>query len=388
MSKTVIFCADGTWNGPEDASGESVLDASDVAEELSESALTNVVKLYANLAGTPSADTIALKGESEKQLVGADGAVRQVAKYLHGVGDSSNILVKLMGGIFGMGVVARIVRGYTFLSRSYAPGDDLVICGFSRGAYTARALAGMIAQIGLLDPATYDPQAKVQAYRLGIAAWARSKSLQLNGKGAMTAAASEIISLIERLLAAPLQTQNLRPEVPIRCVAVWDTVGSLGIPDYVKGARTDLFRFTDTTLSESVQLGFHALALDEQRIDFPVTKWDTRAGVTQSWFIGAHADVGGGYPASESRLSDVAFEWMSANLAGVGLEYVSPSSYVPQEAGFLTQPIHTPWTVPPFDHLGRAARRIDSTDQIDATVKARWNADPTYRPAPLTAIWT
>ena len=128
------------------------------------------------------------------------------------------------------------------------------------------------------------------------------------------------------------------------------------------------------------------MALDEQRRDFPVTKWDPRIGVTQTWFVGAHADVGGGYPPSESRLSDVALDWMIATLARIGLTYLSPPGYQPQEAGFLTQPIHTPWTVPPFDHLGRAPRRVDPTDEIHASVAARWNADPTYRPAPLVAI--
>ena len=387
MAKTIVFCADGTWNGPEDASGESVLDASDVAVELSDNAVTNVVKLYANVAGASTAESLALADENEKIAKDADGAVTQVAKYLHGVGDSSNPFVKIMGGTFGAGVVERIVRGYTFISRNYLPGDAIHICGFSRGAYTARALAGVIASVGLLDPSTYDPTAKMRAYRLGVAAWAKSKTLQLNVHGRLDTVASAIIGLIERVLAAPLSADNLRPNIPIKSIAVWDTVGSLGIPEYVQGARVDLFRFVDTALSAQVQNGFHAMALDEQRRDFPVTKWDERNGVAQRWFTGAHADVGGGYPPTESRLSDLALDWVTANLENQGVLMVKPASYVPDAANAVSQPIHTPWNNPPYDHLGRAPRVVDPNDQIDPSVKQRWQTDVSYRPSPLNGLF-
>jgi uncharacterized protein (DUF2235 family) len=386
MAKTIIFCADGTWNGPQDASGESVLDTPDVSIELSETAVTNVVKLYANIAGVSTAESVALADENEKLIRDGAGNTTQAAKYLIGVGDSTNPIVKIMGGIFGMGVVARIVRGFTFISRHYEAGDAIHICGFSRGAYTARALGGLIAQVGLLDPATYDPTDQAKAYRLGVAAWAKSKRIQLNLHGGLDLVANAIISAIEGVIAAPLTDQNLRAPVPIKSIFVWDTVGSMGIPEYVKGARVDLFRFVDTALSSTVQSGFHAMALDEQRADFPVTKWDPREGITQVWFTGAHADVGGGYPPTESRLSDVALDWMTANLGQQGVALVNPASYTPDMKNAVQQAIHTPWTNPPFDHLGRASRVVAATDQIHPSVKARWLADPTYRPAALQGI--
>ncbi len=387
MGKRIIFCADGTWNGPEDATGESVLEAQDVAAELADTAVTNVVKLYANLAGSALPDSVALRNEDEKVLADGQGAPLQVAKYLHGVGDSTNPLVKLMGGVFGLGVVTRIVRGYTFISRYYEPGDQIFICGFSRGAYTARALAGVIAQVGLLDPATYDAGSNMQAYRLGVAAWARSKELQLNAHGTMGTIAQDIIGAIEDLLADSLTDRNLRPNVPIAAVAVWDTVGSMGIPTYVKGARADVFRFVDTALNARVARGLHAMAIDELRADFPVTRWDPRAGIAQTWFVGAHADVGGGYPASESRLSDVALQWMMDGLSDLGATFMPALVCTPDCAAAGAQPIHTPWTVPPFDHLGRAARNPLKSDDFHASVRQRWDADPTYRPEALTGIW-
>ncbi|MDB5916410.1 MAG: hypothetical protein JWR40_644 [Massilia sp.] len=90
---------------------------------------------------------------------------------MHGVGDWSNKLVRMLGGVFGAGVIARIVRGYTFISRNFEPGDKIVLVGFSRGAYTARALGGLIASQGLLNAANPDLDDKESAYRLATAAW-------------------------------------------------------------------------------------------------------------------------------------------------------------------------------------------------------------------------
>jgi uncharacterized protein (DUF2235 family) len=387
MAKNIIFCADGTWNGPEDASGESVLESEDIAEELTDTALTNVVKLYANLCGSTLPDTVALKNEDEKVCVDAEGTPIQVAKYMHGVGDSTNPLVKFMGGLFGVGVVTRIVRGFTFVSRYYEPGDRIHILGFSRGAYTARALAGMIAQVGLLDPRKYDPSSKMQAYRLGVAAWVKSKELQLNAHGQLTQLAQNVIGAIESLLATSLPESLLRGDVPVEMVAVWDTVGSLGIPTYVRGARADVFRFVDTSLSAKVNRGIHAMAVDELRADFPVTQWRARNGITQMWFVGAHADVGGGYAPSESRLSDLTLDWMMARLAEASVRFAPSPVYKPDFATAQRQAIHTPWTNPPFDHLGRTPRNPLATDEFHPSVRERWNSDAGYRPEALKRIW-
>src|SRR5262245_65357097 len=110
MAKTIIFCADGTWNGPENETGKSVADGDDTAGELSGDSVTNVVKFYSNIAGRPTPETLMLHNEQEKVLTDAAGNVVQVAKYMHGVGDSKNKANKVLGGVFGVGVIARIVR--------------------------------------------------------------------------------------------------------------------------------------------------------------------------------------------------------------------------------------------------------------------------------------
>jgi uncharacterized protein (DUF2235 family) len=121
MAKNVVFCADGTWNGPSEPDDD---DASAPA--------TNVFKLFLNLAGLDDPDTLTLAKEQQRTLRTADGTVQQVSKYLHGVGDSNNFLVKALGGTLGEGLITRIVRGYTFISRNYVRGDRIYIIGFSR----------------------------------------------------------------------------------------------------------------------------------------------------------------------------------------------------------------------------------------------------------------
>lgn len=385
MSKNIIVCADGTWNGPAAAAVPDPLDGNGDSTEFAAPPVTNVVKVFGNLMGYSVPATIGMADEQEISYSSPAGEVLQVAKYLHGVGDSANLLNKLLGGAFGMGIIARIVRGYTFISRHYQPGDAIHIMGFSRGAYTARALAGMIARVGLLDPRTYDPEDKEAAYRLGIAAWAKSKSISVSPVSALSDIASTFVNFIQAFVASGLNADHLIPEVPIKTVAVWDTVGALGIPDYMQGKRYDLFRFVDDKLSPLVENGFHAMAIDELRIDFPVTPWAARAGVVQCWFVGAHADVGGGYPADQSQLSDVALDWMTQKLQSVGILFVNPLPHPPKPA-VLGVPIHTPWTEPPFDVLERSPRKVQLNDLLHASVRSRWDADASYRPAAMRAF--
>jgi uncharacterized protein (DUF2235 family) len=387
MPKTIIFCADGTWNGPEDATGTSVIDSADVHGELMHSTVTNVVKLYAGLAGQVTPESVRLNDEQEKVHVDAAGNTLQVAKYLHGVGDDENIALKLMGGLFGSGVIARIVRGYTFISRNYRAGDAIHILGFSRGAYTARALAGMIARVGLINPAAYDLTDKATAYRVGTSAWCKSHSIAITA-GSLTGVGdlcAHMINYVENWVGSSLSSNSLIPDIPIKAVAVWDTVGSMGIPAYAKDQRIDLFRFADLGLNERIEYGFHAMSIDELRADFPISRWDNRQNVTQQWFLGAHADVGGGYPADGSGLSDIALDWLSRQIASTGALFSMPPVYVPVMDKYM-QTIHTPWKDSPFDRLLKSARHVEPTDMVDASVKSRLNADLLYRPGAL-ANW-
>ena len=388
MSKTIVFCADGTWNGPPEHTNVSALDDADSHGELAAGAVTNVVKLFANLAGRVTPDTLALQNEQEKVLLDASGNPLQWSKYIHGVGDSRNLAIRLLGGTLGMGVIDRIVRGYTFLSRVYEPDDDIHLVGFSRGAYTVRALAGMIAQVGLLDRSRYDVTDKRHAYQLGVAAWCKAKRASLS-VGELSKMANGMLGFLEAAVAARLRNTDLIPHVPMASVAVWDTVGALGIPKYADNERFDVLRFTDSKLSPMVARGFHAMAIDELRLDFPVAKWDPRDGVEQVWFVGAHSDVGGGYPATECYLSDIAFDWMMTKLAAERVRFETPLMHTPNPH-VLGGPYHTPWSNPPFNLQEQSPRAVEAGDVLHATVKERWaaSAPPLYRPDALRELAT
>ena len=354
MGKTVIFCADGTWNGPgQDDDKDGLPDP------------TNVYKLFCGLAGSLSIASIREANEQEKSNQ------EQVAKYINGVGDSRNPIIHMMGGAFGAGIVSRIVRGYTFISRNYDPGDDIVVVGFSRGAYTARALAGLIVSQGLLAKhLTHD---KEEAYQWGATAW-----YQYRKKAGATRLAEVVSNLPAFLSMRHLQENDLVKVGKIKAVAVWDTVGALGIPSYFGNERTDAFRFADTQLSPTVENGFHAVALDEQRVDFTPTLWEPRANIKQMRFPGAHADVGGGYPTTnhESSLSDIALEWMVERLNTIGVRFSQPvyTPFAPDPRGTA----HKPWQHWPFNRVGKTKlRQFRGTGiQDHPAIAGRMNAGP------------
>ena len=366
MSKVIAFLADGTWNGVDvDCDRDGVRE------------VTNVLKLFNNLEGDNDIESFNLAHEEERVAVDAKRTITQVAKYLHGVGDSNNAIIKLLGGAFGAGIISRIVRGYTFISRNYQLGDRIIIVGFSRGAYTARALGGMIAKAGLMDYAKLKITDKEQAYRCGLYVWAYYREQQRKNM------AQRLINRLSRRvlgIGREIGEEHMIANVPLAAIGVWDTVGALGIPIYAKeDKRVDLFRFADTDLSALVARGFHALAIDEHRADFAPTPWNPRAGVEQLWFAGAHADVGGGY--EESALSDFGLAWMMARLKGTGLLLRDPLPELPDPRadGML----HDSWNKLPYRLKPRFMRAIERDADLHVSVAQRRATLGDYRPRNL-----
>jgi hypothetical protein len=374
MSKNIVFCADGTWNGPGEQDSDNA-----------SSPPTNVFKIFLNLSGTDTLDTLLYTKERERV-----DALAQISKYLYGVGDSTNILDRLIGGGFGAGLITRIVRGYTFVSRNYQPGDKIYLIGFSRGAYTARALAGLISAKGLLTSAAVDFDDKAAAYRAGAAVWFQWRHDVRQAKGDPLDHFEAMMLDLPGFLLNPPAAATL-VAAPIEAVAVWDTVGALGIPVFTgQHVDVDLFQFADTALSANVHFGRHAISIDEQREDFTPTLWDADPRITQVLFPGAHADVGGGYPVAneESGLSDGALFWMTGQLAALGVRFSAvPAVPVNPDAGGKG---HWPWLSPVWQVLPRAARQLPPGLGLARSVVDRMNltavfADPSqpagpYRP--------
>ncbi|WLA46825.1 DUF2235 domain-containing protein [Bradyrhizobium elkanii] len=197
------------------------------------------------------------------------------------------------------------------------------IFGFSRGAYTARSLSGLISKCGILKlGAPLSIEQLYARYRLYVAPTIGS----LLGKPLPQDA-----SLEERWL-----TKYSRP-TKIKFVGVWDTVGSMGIPHGSAEAKVHKYRFLDTHLRLDNEYAFHALALDEHREDFEATFWtrtvktgevgapDRPVGnVEQCWFVGCHANVGGGY--ASDPLSQRPLVWLMDKAGALGLVYRTRST--------------------------------------------------------------
>jgi uncharacterized protein (DUF2235 family) len=261
---------------------------------------TNIALIFKAMGGT----IVDADNNSYESTLTANGPVVQVGKYLSGVGTDGIEVFKLFEQATGEGVAELIVRGYTFLSRNYQAGDDIIVVGFSRGAAAARCLAGFVVGQGLLNPANYHPENKNASYLRAVAAWYQYRQAQpwLANQQTLTDVFVQLGQQIPILTAA-----DYSPVERILAVAVFDTVSSSGIPDPADDGKYS-FSFANTDLSPKVLNGYHALSADENRSSFAPTFWTPRTNITQGIFPGAHSDVGGGYP--EHGLSDRALEWM------------------------------------------------------------------------------
>jgi uncharacterized protein (DUF2235 family) len=266
--RRLVLCFDGTWNKPAD----EALPPDGQVE-------TNVSRFYRSLSAT------------------GDDGVAQVNWYNRGVGTSG--IDHLAGGALGAGLDVHIIDGYRHLAKTYEDGDEVFILGFSRGAYAARSLVGMVRNCGLVRPGF------ATEWRIG-AAYGIYRTRD-DGPDSAVARAFR---------------QDFAREITIRFVGVWDTVGALGIPLHLaEGLNAAYYRFHDTRLSGVVQYAYQAIALDEHREDYDICLWDPseQPGQTieQRWFVGAHCDVGGGYP--DRRLSDLPLRWMQDRARALGL---------------------------------------------------------------------
>jgi uncharacterized protein (DUF2235 family) len=193
-------------------------------------------------------------------------------------------------------------RCYRFLAETYEEGDKLFLFGFSRGAYTARSLAGLIRNCGVLRPENVD---QVDA----AFAFYRDRSSRTHPSG---------------LASQLFRSMYSYDEDDIHFIGVWDTVGALGIPidlPGLKGVAERLWGFHDTQLSSHVRFAYHALAIDEQRAPFRPTLWTGAPAqgqtLEQVWFSGVHSEVGGG--SKDASLSDIALLWMVDRARSCGL---------------------------------------------------------------------
>jgi uncharacterized protein (DUF2235 family) len=329
----IIICADGTWNRPEE----------DIAKDFP----SNVLKLA-------------------RAIKPASGNLKQHVFYDWGLGSyHSNI----SAGATGRGIHKNILDGYRYIVQNYSKHDKIYLFGFSRGAYTVRALCGLINNCGILKR----PDAKRIAEAWSIYKSANKKN-HPNGEA-----------------AGKFRDDYCHKSRSVHFVGVWDTVGALGIPFSIMGLFESHDEFYDTKMGSNVAFARHALAIDEQREDFEPTIWSSREGVDlkQVWFAGVHADIGGAYPADKNTglmAADTPLQWMleEATHAGLKIEAHIKTALTDGSKGLthnsrnhvyrLKQPLHRTLIV---QH---------KPTKIHPSVKQRYLADSSYRPPQLRQI--
>ena len=353
MPKNIVICCDGTGNqfGHENS---------------------NVVKLYKTL--TRSASQIAYYHPGVGTM-GARNALTRIGKWW----------TRVIGLAFGYGISDNVADAYQFLMRTYEPEDRIYVFGFSRGAYTARALCGMLHVVGLLS----------------------------SGNEALIPYAIRMLKRrsIDFAVLADFKKTFSR-ECKVHFIGVWDTVSSVGW-------IYNVVQFPFTAKNPAIDIARHAVSIDERRVFYRQNLFvEASPGqdIEQVWFAGVHSDVGGSYPETESGLSKLALQWMlcegepagllvdlqrKAEILGSKLHYVAPDPTGPLHKslhGFWwlaemwpkVVRIHQPgpgniWKNSVRVNLARP-RSIPAGSLVHTSVEQRMNAIWSYRPKNLVPL--
>ena len=246
-----------------------------------EESYTNISKLY---------NLVSLQNRPEV------GAI-----YLRGVGNGADVV----GMVLGSGIRTEVCRAYLYLSENYdhKRGDEIYLFGFSRGAYAARILAGFIHSAGIVKLDHLPQKERLPFVKKMFNAHKGSKSLAQRRADVMEISGQQ------------LDIDSYK----IEFMGLWDTVASLGLPDYEDNYYVPKTKFLDQLCN--VKRASQALSLNDNRgsvftpallthssLTNDCSQLDHRDLVNEVWFFGTHSDVGGGY--QNTYISGVSLNWM------------------------------------------------------------------------------
>lgn len=317
--RNLVVCCDGTGNVWQSGPGR-----------------TNIVKLFEALT----------HGDATRQLCYYDPGVGTPDGSIQGdeIGGLMTLdTLRRLGGLaWGDGVWTNVAQAYLFLVRHYRPGDRIFLFGFSRGAFTVRAVSGLIHLFGLLRQEHDNLMPTLlRVYRLPA----------VPGRQRQRTAAS-------------LRAQCAQTEVPVHFIGVWETVETVGMSQILKlGTQIS----SDPTVKPGFRHVRHALALDELRWPFkprvytvPTEPLGEGRSFRQVWFRGAHADVGGGY--RSDGLSNLALQWMAHEALDQGL--LLDRATLDRHRGDPLGTLHSEVTTWPFWALVGVFRREFDFDHL------------------------
>jgi len=349
FQRRLVVCLDGTWNQRD--SGTNIYHLSNL---ILEGKIEPIEPSKTPTDPTEIDDPVLASRREDRKKTWV-----QMVYYDEGVG--TGLLDSATGGAFGIGLSENVRQAYDWLVERYREGDHVYVFGFSRGAFTARSLVGMITTCGLLyrgaplpqselwkgykEMAPYPPPLRADGTRVPPKKWWQPFGAQRPGpfrplnrlKPDEFPGAKRYqfyipwIKMSER--EKLLRTWSRR--IPIRCLAVYDTVRTLGIEALaIPWLRERRAEFHNTELTWLIKQGFHGLAIDEHRANFSHVPWRRKtklntaqtdaqaksAGeIKQRWFVGAHSNIGGSY--DDDTLAQRPLAWFIEECTKLGLVF-------------------------------------------------------------------
>jgi uncharacterized protein (DUF2235 family) len=338
--KRIVLCFDGTSN------------------QIGAGNLTNVAKLF--------------------EMLDKNNPASQLAYYDPGVGTLApahtslpSRLVLLFEQAFGVGLKHNVAQGYRYLMQHWRPGDAVYIFGFSRGAYTARALAGMLLRPGLLRPGSENllPYA-VEKYAINryftqdeYANWA-----QFARAFCWRTENEPLFDTVKQ--NSPNQVWHYA--IPVAYLGLWDTVKAAGF------LRFGNLRWPYTRALPNVARIRHAVSIDEQRRPYREYVVERHPlGLEERWFAGVHADVGGTFP--DHRLATIALKWVTDGIVKeLAIDADAYHQHCTVTTDYADAPIHNNGKM--WYLAGRRKRPISPDALVHPSVLQRRRDNPDYLP--------
>ncbi len=308
-----------------------------------------------------------------------DSGIRQIS-YLMGDSRSETSLRVRINRLLGTGLRQEVLQTYRFLMHNYMDGDEIYLIGAGRGGFALQCLAEMISISGLLH---------LESFR--------------NLKDAYT------YSRLTENARSSLSGQELRSrfksrDVQIKFLGCWDPVGMYGVPTAFLRPISRLWtEFHRNQVSSNIEAIYQAFALDETNPDFiPNILSGSNArqldAIEQVWFAGKHSNVTGGQ--RDSRLSDIALQWLIAKAMEHGLKFKTEKLddlSTPDPLGCMAEESwvdHLNSKLPKRTLIRSVARadthfsrqQIPGTEKIHISVKTRERKDSQYQPAALASL--
>jgi uncharacterized protein (DUF2235 family) len=342
VGKKIVICLDGTGN------------------QMKAKGHTNVATLY--------------------EMLDLSDPTKQLGYYDPGVGTMSSAkargfadkwLSRIWGLAFGSGLKTNAEQAYTFLMQHWQPDDEVYVFGFSRGAYTARALVGMLNRPGLLRPGSEN------LVPFAVAQYATNKDVSVTDlKNIQEFSHAFCWGTEAKPLSPPRENDTYEMHwhsVPIAYLGVWDTVKAAGI------LRFGDLHWPYTHLLYNAKRIRHAVSIDEYRRPYrEYLANPNHHGLEEAWFAGVHSDVGGTFE-DDPHLAKIALKWIvDGTVKDIRWRDAAYPKQCTVDDSFANGKKHKMGKI--WFLVGTRHRKFDDTTKLHTSVRVRRKLDSSYLP--------